>query len=142
MNMLKVLIVLLMSLSGCSDRKPLALETLDNMELTAARSRFQTLPIKEQVEIVSWELNNRRPASSRFDFLLSQNGPDAAPALLAEATKTKSLAVNITMLTVYSKTPRGQSEDFTRLAIALERCYELAGKQSTECDTLNEELKP
>lgn len=116
-------------LSGCAEGKPEELRRLESMGLEQARSAFQKLPPHTQVSIVVWELEHRRPSSSRFDYLLDRNGLKVGPVLLAEAARTKSFDVNITLLLEFAELGRLQVvDDDDQLAAAIARCYELGGK--------------
>lgn len=84
-------------LSGCGEGRLEELRRLESMGLEQARSDFQKLPPHTQVRIVVWELEHRRPSSSRFDYLLDSNGSKVGPVLLAEAARTKKASASMSL---------------------------------------------
>ncbi|WP_206413466.1 hypothetical protein [Lysobacter enzymogenes] len=96
-----------------------------------------------QVSIVVWELEHRRPSSSRFDYLLDRNGLKVGPVLLAEAVRTKSFDVNVTLLLEFAELGGLQvADDDGQLAAAIARCYELGGQGNRECGEIRLKLAP
>lgn len=131
------------SVSACSGGKPKELRHLEGMSLEQARVQFQTLPPDIQVRIVVWELEHRRPSSSRFDYLLDKNGARVGPLLLAEAAQTGNLTVNVTLLLEFAQLqPSPISDQDGRLSAALSRCFELGGRNNRECWELQRKLAP
>lgn len=131
------------SVSACSGGKPKELRHLEGMSLEQARTQFQTLPSDTQVRIVVWELEHRRPSSSRFDYLLDKNGTRVGSLLLAEAVQTGNLTVNVTLLLEFAQLPPSPTSDRDgRLSAALSRCFELGGRNNRECRSLQRKLAP
>ncbi|KRD28608.1 hypothetical protein ASE35_20260 [Lysobacter sp. Root916] len=129
------------SVSACYGGKPKELRNLEGMSLEQARTQFQTLPPDIQVRIVVWELEHRRPSSSRFDYLLDKNGTRVGPLLLAEAVQTGNLTINVTLLLEFAQLqPLSISDRDGRLSAALSRCFELGGRDNRECWELQREL--
>lgn len=128
-------------LSGCAEGRPEELRRLEAMGLEQARSDFQKLPPHTQVRIVVWELEHRKPSSSRFDYLLDRNGWKVGPFLLAEAARAKSLDVNVTLLLELADLGRLPiAGDDVQLVAAIARCYELGGQENRECEDLRLKL--
>ncbi|WP_142124380.1 hypothetical protein [Pseudoxanthomonas sp. 3HH-4] len=139
---MKILMPLLLAFlaSGCTAEKPLSLRDLERLEDKEAKAEFTRLPIDVQIDIVSWELKNRRPASSRFDYLLASNGQRARLPLLEEAGSTDSLDVNVTMLMAYSSIADKEPSYDREVALGLKRCRDLARGRTSECFRLEREL--
>ena len=68
-------------LAGCVHETPPELKNLNRMQVVDAREKFLSLPPRTQVELVTWELENSKPSSSRYDYLLHKNGVGVAKYL-------------------------------------------------------------
>lgn len=138
-----VLFLAAASVSACADGKPEELRQLETMDLEQARVKFQALPPETQVRVVAWELEHRRPSSSRFDYLLDHNGAGVGPLLLVEAIRTDNFNVNVTLLLEFADLQQLPNPDGDgRLSAAIARCYELGGQGNRECEDLHLKLAP
>lgn len=130
-------------LASCASREPPELLRLEKMAPLQARAEFLNLSPDLQVKIVSWELENRRPASSKFDFLLQRNGEKIASPLLDEASTTRNFDVYITLMGIYTELPASAQENERRRAVeAISRCDYLGGANNEECRRIAQKINP
>lgn len=144
---MKILIItalacLLFSLSGCVRETPEELKNLNHMNIEDARASFLKLPTKVQIELVSWELQNSKPSSSRYDFLLHKNGERIAKDLIQKSLETDDFNVYITMMRIYADMPVSQRiASGSALDEAISRCQFLGGAGNEECSSVREKLQ-
>ena len=133
-KMLLACFFLTIPLLACSSEEPKELQKLRGMDTEKAYENFLRLPPQVQVDLVSWELDNRRPSSSHYDFLLIRNGQKISNNLLLKAIETDNFNVNITMLLIYSDLlPQLRDENRYQVEQALSRCRVLGGNDNAEC---------
>ena len=124
----------------CTHQKPELIQHLETLPGDQARIEFLKIPPEEQIEIVSWELENRRPASSKYDYILAANGEGISKPLLEKAASTQDLNVNITMLISYRDIGVYKVEHTQLVHQALEKCFSLGGQKNDECKYLESSL--
>ncbi|WP_156087563.1 hypothetical protein [Lysobacter sp. Root667] len=138
-----LLVCALLLTSCCSDKACRIEGQLSDMPEQEAFARFRELPAQEKVDVYVWDLSQKRPVASRFEFILHESPEAVASPLLNAANEAKGYMVQVSILKSLSRLPPTSREklDPARVEAAIKRCHSLAKSESDElCRRYGQEL--
>lgn len=109
----------------------------------AAYARFRELPEQEQVNVYVWDLSQKHPTASRFEFILHENPDAVATPLLNAANEADGYMVQASILKSLARLPEKSRSKLDRAHVetAIARCKSLAENENDEpCENYGREL--